>query len=334
MPSTGLSKSLAALAAGQAGLSLSDEMKIDRMAMADARTLSLAEKARAEAEATRNREADMRDPDLNTESAAYAAGVTSPVARQFQRYTRAEKDPNPQGVTDPVDNVYGEVAVARPELQPEQGRALRAALRASILNRTATGDSNAAQVAAAAQTGLEDILSGEAAELEPTEANRLLAAAARKTREPFGQGGHGQVLNQETGDVSSTPVSEAELRRIGAAARASDARARASANPRSRTSSPYQVRRWIDLTAEKELKVLQSQWEALSFKDRKTTPRPKLEDVRAEVEKRYQKVGAASQPSPYAEYPDAKFDPDLGLWVVTKGGKRFAVEDDEDDEEE
>lgn len=321
-----LSDAMRDLAARRGGLGLDPlaEAKIDSMAADDAHRLALVDKVRMEAEALRNRERLAADPGARTEYASDTAGLTIPQGTALYRRSRGE--------TDPYEDAAGNVDLQPPSVPgtvtPGQEGLFRAALAALSGNRMATGDTNASQLAEAAKRAQEARFAASASETEGVpDANRLLSAAGLRTREPFAQGGRGQILNQESGAVTQTPASEALSAQARASAEASKARAASGGGARGSSTSPYQVRRWIDLTAEREYKAQLAAYEALSYSERKAAQRPTLENVRQQVEARYQQVGAQAMPSPFKDFPDAKFDPKMGQWVVIRGGKRYAVEE-------
>lgn len=256
------------------------EMQADQAAAQTARNMSLAEKARAEVEAMNAAETRRNDPAVRTEYAAHAAGIDLPDATRLYRAIRGEVDPNPQGAEDAAGNLYGDVAVTRPENLPAGSeRLFRSALASAIANNIATGKTNAAQLAQAGETTNEAALTNQAANTAdlPT-ANRIVAAVAGKVREPFKLGTQGQVLNEETGALNEgTALAQAAAALSGAraategsrqselgtrstrnTAQADLATERAAAVKRGETGrggqrvTPQQVERWVSEVARKE----------------------------------------------------------------------------------
>jgi len=198
--STGLSQAMRDLAIrNQMGGELDplNALRADQLAAQDAQRLSLAEKAREEAEATRSRAARMNDPALRSEYAARQSGISLPEATRLDQAFRGELES-----IDAIDNV---APVTAPEtVNPAQRRSYNTALASTIANLIATGDTNAAQMAAAGKTGQEASMQAEASlpGLGVPDANRLLAAAGERTREPITMTAQGVRLNQETGDIN------------------------------------------------------------------------------------------------------------------------------------
>jgi hypothetical protein len=274
------------------------------------------------------------------EFAGHSAGINVPDATRLYQHVRGVMEPNPQGAEDLSGNLYGDVAVAAPAtVNQEQQRRFRSALATAAANAMATGQTNASQMMSGVKTGQETALSGEAsATTDVPTANRLLAAASGKLREPFSGGvsPQGYTVNQESGEIFSQPelaaaarkALEAQAQQRTAAAGASNARA--AGTGRARTVTPEQVTRWVNLDSNSEYKIQKAAWDALPSSKRKTVPEPALADIKKRMREEYS-AGRRSVPAnekPPADYPDAQWDAARGVWYVTRNGQRMAIVED------
>jgi hypothetical protein len=223
-PSGNLTNSIRQLiASGGSKLGPMQEMQADMAAANTAQHLSLAEKARAEVEAMRSAEARRSDPTLRTEYAANAAGVDMPDANRLVGAIRGQMEqPGPSDVDDAaaVGREAQPYPMARPNLEPGKERVFRSALAATIGNLIATGKTNAEQLADAGSKIDKTALTNDAVNADSVpDANRIIAAVHGKIREPFKLGTHGEVLNEESGELNEgTALAQAAARLSGARA--------------------------------------------------------------------------------------------------------------------
>lgn len=203
-PSTSLTQSIAR-AVRSAGMADNPmlEMQADQAAASTAQHLSLAEKARAEADQMRRAEADRQNPAIATEFASRASGMTDVQGTRMSNYLKGVlEQPGPSDVDDAaaVGKEAQPFATAAPNVGDQQKRGFQTALAALVANRLATGHTNADQLTQATGNLQKQSLVEQAAEAPdvPT-GNRLIAALSGKIREPFKTNAQGTVLNEETG---------------------------------------------------------------------------------------------------------------------------------------
>lgn len=216
-PTAGLAASIRTLIGGAGGLNPLLAMQADHMAAQTAHSMSLAEKARQEAEGMRLAESRRADPSLREEYAAHAAGIDLPQASRLAGAIRgAIEQPGPADVADAA--LVGADAqpfqMAKPNLQPGQERVFRSALASTIGNLIATGKTNAEQMAHATDRTNETALVSDAANAPDVQTgNRIIAAVTGKLREPFKTNPQGTVLNEETGALDETGRLADEVRK-------------------------------------------------------------------------------------------------------------------------
>jgi hypothetical protein len=97
-----------------------------------------------------------------------------------------------------------------------------------------------------------------------------------------------------------------------------------------RTFAPEQIRRWIDQEVRAEYKLRAGAHDSLPIKERRATTRPTLESVRENVEARYRRgeIQPSADRIPPADYPDATWNAQRGVWTVTVNGREMAVVED------
>lgn len=302
-----------------------DEMRVDAMAAGAARNMSLADKARLEAEALRNAETLRADPKARTEYAADAAGMDQPSGTRLFNHLRGVLEQ--PGSADYEDNPNVQpFPTAAPNLEPGQRERFQGALAATMANRLATGKTNAHQLTQAGgdlqRQGMVDAASRET---DVPSANRIISAFTGKLREPFKVGPQGQVLNEEVGTVNEgtnvtrgvVDLSKARAATEGARQGELNARGasrtkldealsalagartaavnRGEANKGGARVNPEQVERWASEVARKE-------WEALPSRERKgMNYQQHLDKVRA----RFQRSSTTTT-DPVAELEDAR----------------------------
>jgi hypothetical protein len=229
-PSTSLTASIRRMVASGGGkLSPLQEMQADAMAAQTAQHLGLAEKARAEAEAMRNSQADRANPAVATEYAGNVAGIDAPTATRLSNHLRGVLEQPSVADMDDAAIVGAEAkpfVTGAPNLEPGTQRLFQSALASTIANRLATGKTNAHQLALSGEHINKTALINDAANAETVpEANRIVSAVAGRLREPFKTNAQGTVLNEETGDLDESSDLAGAVRNVrgaqAAAARAS-----------------------------------------------------------------------------------------------------------------
>ena len=268
-PSGDLTSSVANLVRSGAGrLGPLDMMRADMAAAQTARNLSLAEKARLEAEEMRLADARRADPNAGVDYATNAAGMDYQQGPQLMRHLRGEMDPNPQGYEDASGNLYGDMRAPEPKLQPGQRGRFQSALAAHAAALLGNGKTNAQQMTGAAGNITEQALIDEASRAPDVETgNRLVAAVHGRLRQPYRTNTRGVTTNTETGAIDETSdLAGAVRRELGARTgraeaqgRLADARSRVAGAPRLPTGqSPAQIEKWVSEIARKEWDLIPS----------------------------------------------------------------------------
>lgn len=288
-PSRNLMSSVQRLVASGGGkLTPLAEMQADMAAAKTARDMSLAEKARVEAEHARKIEQQRTDPATLTDFASNAAGMDTPSGTRLMAHLRgALEEPGPSDYEDnPNVQPY---PVQPPNLEPGQRGKFQNALTAAAANLLASGKTNANQLMQAAGGAQDLMLADEASRAPDAETgNRLVAAMTGKLRYPSQTNAQGVVTNRETGTTDESTRLARSVRDLNAArvgtegARQTELGARTTRNTatanlqdarrgavnRGETGrggqrvSPQQVERWISEVARKE-------WELIPPRERK-----------------------------------------------------------------
>jgi hypothetical protein len=328
-PSSSLASSIRNLVASNRGrMGPQGEIAADQAAAKTIRDLSLADKARLEAEQMREADARRRDPAYAQEYAGHVAGIDQPDATRLSAAIRGElEQPGPADYEDnPNVQPY---PVGRPNLEPGQERMFRSALAATMANMLATGKTNAAQLAqSGATTNTEGLRTEAAYEPDTGAANRVIAAISGRARMPYAGAGNGTVVNRETGDLDESG-GIAQAARAATVARGSsadaltrlrDARTQNVAAGKGATPvAPERIQRMIDLSAQSEYKIERAKWDALSGTVRKATPMPTYAAVREQVARRY---SAATK-----TVPDMRSEIDDAIGAIQNGKNPKLVAD-------
>jgi hypothetical protein len=298
-PSANLARSIKNLAASR---QLRDspliEIQADQLAAQNARNMSLAEKARLEAQALRDAQAQRDNPSTAIEYGADASRISVPDATRLYGASRGVEEPWSAADQDDAGMAgreYQPYTMAEPNVADSQKGLFRAALAAVGANKLATGKTNPAQIAqAAGRTQDQQLVAGAVGEEDPTLFNRALVTAGRRPYTPNRMGSSGAVVDQATGDVSvDNPMAQGTIaQRAAAAARDSAAGRRhdryVPGGSRGATAvAPERITRMIDMTALNEYRAKKAAYDGLPRSVREKTPAPTIEAVRAEVEKRY-----------------------------------------------
>jgi len=257
----GIAQSIATLFGGSSAPDASTIMQVALARSKMDHEGSIAEKARAEAESIRSGDADRRDPSLQNEYAANAAGITLPMAKQYRGYQKgdlvAPDTPlDAEGKPNPIANY------PRPNITPQQEQLFTSAIMSTIGNRLGTGKTNAEQLAKAGSTNLLDQARMAAAQLPgAAEQNQAMAPWRPTAREPFQQNAAGtSILNQEIGSAQTpnTPAAQvgiadviAHTKQRNAAATASLAMAAKRQGDGSGAGAGTAASDWLNLTGTK-----------------------------------------------------------------------------------
>lgn len=289
------------------------EIAADQAAARTVRDLSLADKARTEAQAARDAEALRNNPDEHIAYGSDVANIDVPSgARLYDASRGVLEQPGPADQNDvlPTQQAEGVSAQPYPTAEPNisEGKKglFRAALAAVGGMRLATGKTNAPQLAAAGGRIQDQQLVENATEQsDPTMMNRALVAAGRKPYLPNRATGTGLVLDQATGVAdTSNPLALGNVALAAARARSANAVAdRGGRRPASEVA-PERVTRMIDMTALNEYNAERKAYDALPGPQRRAATPPSMETVRARVESRYRNRPAAA-PNPAALHNDA-----------------------------
>jgi hypothetical protein len=333
-PTPGLHESISrAVAASRRGITPLDEAQVEQYRTKQDHELALTDKVRAEAEALRSAQADRTNPAVATEYAGNVAGMSGPDSTRLAAHLRGAMEPPSAADAQDAATVGAEAQpypMAAPNLAQGQQRQFQSALAATLANRLATGKTNAEQLAHSGTRIDENALVNQAAgETNAPVANAIVAALARKPREPYATNAQGTVLNQETGALNeggdlanavrnlATAKAGTEASHAGAydsqaglsdvraaqlpgevasrIARNAAAAARTAAAPRGGTAvAPERIVRMIDMTSANEFKIEKAAWDALPAAKRKTVPAPTMASIRSGVEKRYRSSPAAA----------------------------------------
>jgi hypothetical protein len=276
-PSGNLRSAITSLVQGASPL---DEIRVDAAAAQTARNLSLAEKARIEAENLRLVQRQQEDPEAVGTFAAHSAGINMPVATRLGKYIAGAVE-QPVVSNDDEGNPLSPSPYVRPtEVTPGQERLYRSALAAVQGMRLGSGKTNAAQLANAAGQGNESAMIAEASDApDAVTGNRLVAAAYGRIREPFATNAQGTVLNQETGELDEGGRLAGRIRQLrssqgtladeraatepvrrstlSAQGRLADARRNNVGAPRAPVGqTPAQIEKWVNEVAAREWKEL------------------------------------------------------------------------------
>ena len=177
-----------------------DMLQIDKMVADTGHQNALTEKVRAEVAQSRQQESLRADPMEAQKYASLASGAELPLVQQLQKHLMGATEPGVGPMQD--GSAMGDVAIAHPEMPPQQALQARTALASLMANRFATGKTNADQLTqAGGNLQTQGIRSQMAQTPDVQQQNMLATAINQKAREPFQQGPLG-VLNQETGGMT------------------------------------------------------------------------------------------------------------------------------------
>lgn len=203
---TSIANSIASLLGSSPRLSALDMMSIDEKAANVGHRNALAEKAMLEVQQMREAERARGDPQRAVEYGAMTSGLDVPVAEQLYRAIQGMVAPNGGVTADEEGNPLPPATYAKPEgVRPEQERAFRSSIAATMANILGTGKTNADQLAHAGARLNETAARNEATTLDSAAAqNRLVAPYRATNREPFSNvDARGLVTNQESGSVQT-----------------------------------------------------------------------------------------------------------------------------------
>jgi hypothetical protein len=285
-----------------------DLIRADLAAAQTARNISLADKARIEADELRNAAAARADPALQTEFASHSAGLNLDTGSRLADHIRGVME-QPEAADVQDAEIVGREAqpfrTGAPVIEPQQRNRFQAALAAGLANRLGTGKTNAQQLTAGAGNVYEQDLRSQIVNApdRPT-ANRIVSAISERPDLPFSQRG-GIVLDEGTGTLAEGGQLATEARKLVGAkagtetARQTELRDRSGLH-RARTKlvgsgklatplAPERVARMIDSSAAVRLRAEVAEWDALPMAKRKVTPRPTYDEVREKVRKNYEK---------------------------------------------
>lgn len=206
-PSTSLSAAIRRAVSGGGGLDGMQQIAIDQAAASTAQHQSLAQKARAEAEALLHALAQRNDPRIAEQFASNAAGLDLPTGRRLASNLRGDMEqPAPADIDDAA--TVGREAEPFPMAAPNVPQGIRERFQAAsaslLANQLATGKTNAEQLVHAAGRGQENAVLGAAADAArrgDVAGVNLNAAGVlgKKELTPFKTGAEGITTNEYTG---------------------------------------------------------------------------------------------------------------------------------------
>jgi hypothetical protein len=205
---SGIAAGVRALLNSSPRLTEADIRALDDRAAGSEYKSALAEKARLEVEQAMRSDRLRSDPNVASEYASVASGITAPEGRRLSGYIRGETIA-PSTTVDDEGNANAPASYARPDVSPGQERAFRSTLASAMANQLATGKTNAEQLTHAGGNLLTQAVRSAMAEApDISEENRLGHSIGAQAREPFSRGPNAQglMVNQESGDIYSEPT--------------------------------------------------------------------------------------------------------------------------------
>jgi hypothetical protein len=189
------------------------EIQADMAAAQTAKNLSLAEKARVEAENAARSQTYREDPANAVTLASRVAGMTDPQGTRMSDHLRGALEQPSQADIDDADRVGAEAtpfATQPPVVSAGQKRAFETSIAATIANRFATGKTNPEQIAQAAQRLNDTSIAARASDAAEAGNVPLVNALAvgvlgkRNELTPFKTNAQGVTTNEYTGKVDES----------------------------------------------------------------------------------------------------------------------------------